>query len=560
MDLDRARGVLAQAQKARERFLEALAHPRQAQERILRACIEPNAGTSFGLEHGFSAISTAAELRSAVPIRRYLELAPYVERAAAGERAVLTAEPPLVFLQSSGTTGASKKIPATASFFQGCFLPTYFASLSMLLEQCPEAITRPDATLNLKWDPNAPTGSVASGAGHVGASQLDFARMGQRMAREPGCEAPWADIPSDITDYEERAYYRLRLAIESDVRLVIGINPAMVHALHDQLARDWERLLVELRRGTVADHTKAAPNHARADELERAASQAGDVSPALVWPRLSSVLCWTSGVGRLYLPWLARRFGPSVRLLSAPSGSSEGPVGLPIDPTPFEGGPLAVHTAYYEFVEAEKPLGPESEAREFHQLEAGGLYHVVITQCGGLYRYAVGDVVRVTGFVGEVPKVDYVGRDPHPRAPLLPLAEWEAIDAVLAASHRALGPDSVRSFALAPASAPGESVRAVVELRSSLSDDRARLLEDALEAALATASASYRSRRAERALGPVRLHLVSAGTFSAHQRARVRAGIRPTQVKDRPLLAGEKDLDALLVFAVEHGARPGGYS
>lgn len=43
-------------------------------------------------------------------------------------------------------------------------------------------------------------------------------------------------------------------------------------------------------------------------------------------------------------------------------------------------------------------------------MRIGALYEPVLTTFSGLYRYRTGDVVRVTGFLGESPIVEFVLR------------------------------------------------------------------------------------------------------------------------------------------------------
>ena len=52
-----------------------------------------------------------------MPLQRWADVAPDVDRMARGERGVLCTEPVLFFALSSGTTGAPKRIPSTAFSF-----------------------------------------------------------------------------------------------------------------------------------------------------------------------------------------------------------------------------------------------------------------------------------------------------------------------------------------------------------------------------------------------------------------------------------------------------------
>jgi hypothetical protein len=46
----------------------------------------------------------------------------------------------------------------------------------------------------------------------------------------------------------------------------------------------------------------------------------------------------------------------------------------------------------------------------FEQAEIGELYEVVITNASGLYRYRLGDVVKVCGFHHQAPIVEFMYR------------------------------------------------------------------------------------------------------------------------------------------------------
>ena len=74
---------------------------------------------------------------------------------------------------------------------------------------------------------------------------------------------------------------------------------------------------------------------------------------------------------------------------------------------PFAGRhPLAIRSHFFEFLEGDRP-------RMAHQVEPGGIYSVVVTTGGGLYRYRLEDRVEVTGFVGRTPSLRVLGKEGH---------------------------------------------------------------------------------------------------------------------------------------------------
>ncbi|MFG2531764.1 GH3 auxin-responsive promoter family protein [Streptomyces sp. NPDC048516] len=513
----------------------ALADANGHQHRVLIELLEHNANTEYGRAHSFGSIRSMADFRKAVPINDYAALAPWIDRMTAGESNLLTADDPTVYFTSSGTTGDHKKIPVTARFMHRTFFPFYYAAWAPLLEHFPDVLDRPNRVLNLKHDPRPVPPTTASGRPHVGASQVDFGtKFGEPLSAEPGTAALWGTLPVPVeeNDHLEKTYLRLRLAVESDVRCVIGINPAMVAAVPYQLNLWWPRLVKEIRDGTLGGVPYGDPNPERATALERLADHFGTVRPAHVWPHMRALFCWTTGLASLYMRRLRAEFGPGVAGLPAPVAASEGPVGVALD-RHGSAGSLVVTASTYEFVEAESDLRPDAPTLTLDELEPGRDYHVIFSHIGGLYRYAVGDVVRVVDRVDGVPRVEYAGRstrsdaagerlrDAHVIRALASAAQATGLD-VRNASCRVNQADGAAAHYEFALSAPGEW--------SERETDRFATL---LDSSIGREAPAYATARSTGRLGPVTLQRLDGEAFLRDWHTRVASGIRPTQVKDR---------------------------
>ena len=523
--------VFAERVGLQQALCDATAH----QRKVLADLLAFNADTDFGRTHGFGRIRTTAEFRKAVPISEYAGLEPWIERAAAGEHNVLTADDPALYFTSSGSTGAHKKIPVTPAFMRTTFFPFYYAAWAPMAELFPEVLSRPDAVLNLKHDPLPVVARTASGHSHLGASQVDFGEVfGEPLSAEPGTDASWARLPThvDPADHMEKMYLRLRRAIEGDVRCVIGINPAMVAAVTYQLVVWWERLVRDVRDGTAGGLPYTTPNPARAAELVGLARQFGTVRPAHVWPNLRVIFCWTTGLASLYLPRLREEFGAGVSVLPAPVAASEGPVGVTLD-RHADAGSLVVTAAVYEFVPADEVLVPDSTTLAAHELEPGAEYHVVFSHIGGLYRYAVGDVVRVADMTAGVPRLSYAGRAATSNVAGEALRESQVIRAL--AHALASGGLEVRNAACRAHPAGGQTPRYefVVAPRNPWTKAEIGLFTGRLDDALGAVAPRYRQVRATGALAPLTVRTLPDDSFLHDWHDRVAAGVRPAQVKDR---------------------------
>lgn len=513
---------------------DALGDPRGAQSAVLDELLQAARGTAFGREHGLASVRDADAFRRAVPIRAHEEFGPWLDRIHGGEKRVLTSEDPVAFFASSGTTGAEKAIPVTGGFLRRCFLPFYFAGFAQLVEHHPDLPGRDDAVLNLWQDPHSPTGRTSGGRPHLGPSQLDYGKVGEELAVGLGNRAPWSRLPQEFGGAGpwERTYLRLRLAAEHDVRGIIAVNPAIAAALPHQLRLWGSRLVREIRDGTLGGRPFRPPARDRAEALERLAERRGRLCPKDVWPRLELLLTWNTYVARLYLPRLREEYGERVRVRPAPIGSSEGPLAVPTGDRQV-GGPLVVTSCLYEFVPAEEEIAPGSPTLRAHELEEGREYHVVLSHLGGLYRCAVRDIVRVTGFAAGTPVVEYSCRDGLVSAAGERLRE-SAVLRAMADACTATGV-SIRNLAYR-ARTGGDGVpghEAAVAFDEPRSESELKAFGDAFDTALASTAPAYAEVRRAGALAAPVVRPVPHDRFLREWRRRVEGGERPPRVKDR---------------------------
>ncbi|MGW2051332.1 GH3 family domain-containing protein [Streptomyces sp. NPDC001858] len=519
------------------RFMDSLDRPEEVQRDLVTGILEQNAQTAFGREHGLAAVRTIDELRRAVPIRTHEALMPWIERAMDGESNVLTADDPVVYFSSSGSTGREKHIPVTRTHMQRTFLPFYYASFAPLLQTLPQTPATRHGVLNLWQDPSAPITRVRNGQPHIGASQVDYRKFGEDSAVGPGNDAPWSRIPDELAaaDPWDRSYYKLRLAAEQDIRVLIGINPAMVAALPYQLRELWPRLVEDVRAGTLDGRPHTTPNPGRADEIERHARTFGTVHPYHLWPRLAAIVVWNSSLASLYLPRVRETYGPGVQLFSAPIASCEGPAGVPVDRHP-SGAPLFLPGCLYEFVPADGPITADSETLLATELEENRDYHLVFSHFGGMYRCAVTDVVRVVGHVGRTPRIEYAGRDVVRSAAGEYLTEAAALRALRAACADTGAEIRNATYHL---DADGSGNGGRHQLAVAFAGPPAPGLAKALDTRLSDHCPGYRAGRRSGLIAPVDVVTVHEDAFLREWERAVRAGQRPPRVKDRIFLPGE---------------------
>ncbi|KAJ6838148.1 putative jasmonic acid-amido synthetase JAR1 [Iris pallida] len=226
-----------------------------------------------------------------------------------------------------------------------------------------------------------------------------------------------------------------------------------------------------------------------------------------------------------------RHYAGHLPLMSADYGSSEGWVGANVQPElPPESATFAVlpNIGYFEFIplreeEPDQDLERSAPTVRYEKSEPVGLtevkvgeeYEVVITTFAGLYRYRLGDVVKVAGFHNSTPKLHFVRRrslllsvniDKNTERDLQ-LAVEEAANKHLAAEKLEVVDFSSRVDA---SSDPGRYV-VFWELSGDAEGEVLRSCCDSLDRAFA--DPGYAGQRKVGAIGPLELRVVRRGTF-----------------------------------------------
>ncbi|NLD47289.1 MAG: GH3 auxin-responsive promoter family protein, partial [Clostridiaceae bacterium] len=129
-----------------------------------------------------------------------------------------------------------------------------------------------------------------------------------------------------------------------------------------------------------------------------------------IWPNLRLISCWTDAYAALYVPDIKRLF-PNVEIQGKGLISTEAFVSFPV--TGNNGGVLSVNSHFFEFIEIDdkNTTGEYDKTRLAHELEAGKCYCVVVTTGGGLYRYRLFDIIKVTGYYNQCPVFTFEGKE-----------------------------------------------------------------------------------------------------------------------------------------------------
>ncbi|WP_322044161.1 GH3 family domain-containing protein [Paraburkholderia sp. J67] len=369
-----------------ERWMQQIEAPAATQTERLMTLLEANRDSVFGRRHGFSSIRTPEQYRERVPVQSAADFLPWLERASNDARAVLTSQPPQFFERTSGSTARQKLIPYTPSFLRE-LQTAMIVWLADMIRVCP-GIAQGRAYWSMSPSLQ-PRGIAANGVRIGSASDLEY--LGGCSAQ---ALASTLIVPSFSGGASRWRYETLRSLVADETLTLLSVwSPTFLATLLRPLFSPAD---VQSARELAA--LEAELPAARAVALRRAV-EAGHCGG--LWPRLAAVSCWLDGPSRVYAQALRGRF-PGVQWLAKGLFATEGVVSIPYGTEP--GCALAIGSHYLEF------LRDDGRVCDVSGLSPGDEAQVVMTTGGGLYRYALGDRVRVTGKSGRTPHVSFLGR------------------------------------------------------------------------------------------------------------------------------------------------------
>lgn len=133
-----------------------------------------------------------------------------------------------------------------------------------------------------------------------------------------------------------------------------------------------------------------------------------------IWPNTKYLDVIVTGAMAQYIPTL-EYYSAGLPMACTMYASSECYFGLNLNPMckPSEVSyTIMPNMAYFEFLPHHHPNSNSEEVKlvDLVDVEIGKEYELVITTYAGLYRYRVGDILRVTGFHNSAPQFHFVRR------------------------------------------------------------------------------------------------------------------------------------------------------
>lgn len=528
--------------RSARRFEQATTEPLAMQQNKLFSILTRNSNTEYGKRYGFSAIKTIEDYQRQVPVMTYEDIKHDMQRIIVGASNILTAEEPVMFAQTSGTTGDPKYIPVTPSC-QGQATSDQMRAWTYHCKQDHPDILEGKV---LSLVSPAVEGHTPSGLPYGSTSGLIYKNI-------PALIRSTYSIPYDvfeIEDYGAKYFAIMRISLEHDIRFLVTANPSSVIKMCEKANSHSEEIIRDIHDGglcasfpiesalhkSIANRLK--PNPQRAKELSRLRDlRGGELRPADYWPLLSLIGCWKGGSVGHYLNRFPHWFNPDgekdipVRDIGYLSSEARGAI-----PLSDEGsaGVLTVATNFVEFVEVGDLETQQDNPQAWmfltlQDVEPGKEYYIFFTTTAGLYRYDINDVVKVVGYYNKTPKIIFLRKG---RGMTNITGEKVSVNQIITAFQKASEATGI-SVDHFKAEADHKNSRYIfrVEFTTRVAHEPERQFIRELDGQLKSVNVEYKAKRDSLRLDTPLMHVMREGWYERNRKRQVEGGMRAFQAK-----------------------------
>ncbi|CAG7892554.1 unnamed protein product [Brassica rapa] len=431
--------TLAEKNKNRLQFIEEVtSNADDVQRRVLEEILSRNADVEYLKRHGLQGRTDRETFKHVMPVVTYEDIQPEINRIANGDTSqILCSSPISEFLTSSGTSGGERKLMPTIE--EELDRRSLLYSLLMpVMSQFVPGLDKGKGMyfLFIKSESKTPGGLPAR---PVLTSYYKSSHFKNRPY-DPYTNYTSPNQTILCPDSYQSMYSQMLCGLcqhKEVLRVGAVFASGFIRAIKF-LEKHWPELTRDIRTGTLSSEITdlsvreavgeiLKPDPKLADFIESECmknSWQGIITR--LWPNTKYVDVIVTGTMSQYIPTLDY-YSNGLPLVCTMYASSECYFGVNLRPLckPSEVSYTLIPTmAYFEFLPVHRNNGvtssislpkalTEKEQKELVDLvdvKLGQEYELVVTTYAGLYRYRVGDVLRVAGFKNNAPQFSFICR------------------------------------------------------------------------------------------------------------------------------------------------------
>jgi len=341
--------VMSSRMRQIENFIK---HPIETQEKILYTNLSIAKNTEYGKLHGFNDINSYQKFTSQIPLVKYEDFEPYIEKARKGIPDVAWNGKIKWFAKSSGTTNAkSKFIPISQESLEECHYASGKMMFAIYLNNHPN--TEIFKNKNLRLGGSAEIYQKYDTLfGDLSAILIDNLPFYAELRNTPNKQI------SLMSEWETKLKAISNAVVQEDIGCLTGVPSWMMVLLNNILAETGKGKLDE------------------------------------IWPMLE--VFFHGGIS--FKPYEENYKNLTHKKLNFYElyNASEGFFGIQDQSDSKDMLLLLDNGIFYEFIPMEDFDSDNPKVVQLQDVELGKNYAIVITTNGGLWRYIIGDTVKFT--------------------------------------------------------------------------------------------------------------------------------------------------------------------
>ena len=328
------------------------------------------------------------------------------------------------------------------------------------------------------------------------------------------------------------------------------------------MEENWEMLCDDIEKGIINDkvnvpdeirqkyNKKLKPNPKRAEELRREFRKGFDESPIIprIWPNVGWMYGMGTGSLSFYQKKLRRYLGEDIPMHYLGYTATEAFMAVPLEFNSYE-YVILPQNGFYEF----RPIDQEGydNLLTIKDLEVGKEYEIILTNMSGFYRYRIEDVVKVTGYYNQSPKITFCYRLNQIANISGEKVSSMAFDEIVANMSEESGDLYIGYSIYADRSTSPGHYKLFIELAEDISDEKKATYNALFEEKLCKGNVSVEPLIKSGALGYPEVCFLKKGTYDDYREVLRKRGANLNQVKPIKVI----DTDEKRDFFFDHIAK-----
>ena len=529
------------------------------QETCIKRLMRKNKTTEYGKLHNFDKVKSIEDYQKIVPLSVYADYDDYVWRMANGEKGLITNMYVRRFTESSGSTGKQKLVPLSywAEWVWQCFSISapvgcavkWFAKKGRPLPPQKGLLTAETSCRKVKGGTISCLSSIPL---------LNVKPIVQFFTTSPKeVLFPEPDVDMDMH------YMKLRFALANRNISYLGtIFITTLESMFFYMEENWEMLCDDIEKGIINDsvnvpeeirakyNKKLKPNPKRADELRKEFKKGFDESPIIprIWPNVGWMYGMGTGSLSFYAKKLRRYIGDDIPMHYLGYTATEAFMAVPLEFNSYD-YVILPQNGFYEF----RPIDQEGydNLLTIKDLEVGKEYEIILTNMSGFYRYRIEDVIKVTGYYNQSPKITFCYRLNQIANISGEKVSSLAFDEMVANLSETTGDLYIGYSIYADRSTSPGHYKLFLELAEDISDEKKATYNALFEEMLCNGNVSVEPLIKSGALGHPEVLFLKKGTYDDYREVLRSRGANLNQVKPIKVIDNDEKRDFFFSHVVK---------